>query len=152
MRLKPFRNFQKVLDKSNKKCYNNNVNKNKIKEKRYLIMTNKITKRDYFNRLLTIVAGDAELEQFIAHEIELLDKKSSGRKPTKNQEENGEIKKEILSVLSDGGNMTVTEIQKQSEQLGELSNQKVSALLRQLVDAGEVVKETDKKKSYFSLA
>jgi predicted transcriptional regulator len=115
-------------------------------------MTNKMTKRDYFNRLLTIVAGDVELEQFITHEIELLDKKSSGRKPTKDQKENVEIKKEILSVLSDGGNMTVTEIQKNSEILGELSNQKVSALLRQLVEAGKVVKTTDKKKSYFSLA
>lgn len=115
-------------------------------------MTNKMTKKDYFNRLLTIVAGDVELEQFIAHEIELLDKKSSGRKPTKNQAENVEIKKEILSTLADKGTMTVTEIQKESEKLGELSNQKVSALLRQLVDAGEVVKETDKKKSYFSLA
>lgn len=115
-------------------------------------MTNKMTKKDYFNRLLTIVAGDVELEQFIAHEIELLDKKSSGKKPTKNQEENVEIKKEILSVLSDNDSMTVTEIQKGSEKLGELSNQKVSALLRQLVETGEVVKETDKKKSYFSLA
>ncbi len=115
-------------------------------------MTNKMTKKDYFNRLLTIVAGDAELEQFITHEIELLDKKSSGRKVTKNQEQNVEIKKEILSVLSDNDNMTVTEIQKQSEQLDDLSNQKVSALLRQLVEEGKVVKEIDKKKSYFSLA
>lgn len=115
-------------------------------------MTNKMTKKDYFNRLLTIVAGDTELEQFITHEIELLDKKSSGRKVTKNQEQNVEIKKEILSVLSDNDNMTVTEIQKQSEQLDDLSNQKVSALLRQLVEEGKVVKEIDKKKSYFSLA
>lgn len=114
-------------------------------------MTNKMTKKDYFNRLLTIVAGDAELEQFIAHEIKLLDKKSSGRKPTKNQEENVEIKKEILSVLADKGTMTVTEIQKSSEMLGDLSNQKVSALLRQLVEVGEVEKTIDKKKSYFSL-
>lgn len=114
-------------------------------------MTNKMTKRDYFNRLLTIVAGDVELEQFITHEIELLDKKSSGRKATKNQEQNVEVKNEILSVLTNKG-MTVTEIQKESEILGELSNQKVSALLRQLVETGEVVKEIDKKKSYFSLA
>lgn len=113
-------------------------------------MTNKMTKRDYFNRLLTIVAGDVELEQFITHEIELLDKKS-GRKATKNQEQNVEVKNEILSVLTNKG-MTVTEIQKESEILGELSNQKVSALLRQLVETGEVVKEIDKKKSYFSLA
>jgi len=29
MRLKPFRNFQKMLDKKQKIHYNNNVNKNK---------------------------------------------------------------------------------------------------------------------------
>ena len=46
--------------------------------------------------------------------------------------------------------MTVSDIQSKSETLSALSNQKVSALLRQLVEAGEVVKVVDKKKSYFS--
>jgi hypothetical protein len=36
--------------------------------------------------------------------------------------------------------------------LGGLSNQRVSALLRQLVESGEVVKTIDKKKSYFAVA
>ena len=38
------------------------------------------------------------------------------------------------------------------EELSALSNQKVSALVRQLVESGDVVKTTDKKKSIFSLA
>jgi DNA-binding transcriptional regulator GbsR (MarR family) len=45
----------------------------------------------------------------------------------------------------------VTEIQKEIPECAELSNQKVSALIRQLKDAGLVVKTEDKRKSYFSL-
>ena len=48
--------------------------------------------------------------------------------------------------------MTVTEMQGASAELGELSNQKVSALVRQLVEGGKVVKTIDKKVSRFSLA
>jgi hypothetical protein len=113
-------------------------------------MANKMTKKDYFNKVLTFVAGDAELEKFIQHEIELLDKKSANKKPTKTQAENEGYKAEILSVLTAEG-ATVTEIQSRSEVLGGLSNQRVSALLRIMVDAKEVVKTVDKKKSLFSL-
>ena len=47
--------------------------------------------------------------------------------------------------------MTVTELQATSDMLGSLSNQKVSSLLRQLVDTNKVVKVVDKKKAFFSL-
>jgi hypothetical protein len=113
-------------------------------------MANKMTKKDYFNKVLTFVAGDAELEKFIQHEIELLDKKSANKKPTKTQAENEGYKAEILSVLTTEG-ATVNEIRSRSEVLGGLSNQRVSALLRQMIDAKEVVKTVDKKKSLFSL-
>lgn len=108
-----------------------------------------MTKVEMFNAIKEVVADNQEMVAFIEHEIELLQKKSSNRKPSKTQEENKSLKNEILSVLSDKG-MTVTEIQKSSEILGELSNQKVSALLRQLVEEGTVEKTTDKKKSLFS--
>ena len=62
------------------------------------------------------------------------------------------IKATILEVLATIGSGTVTDIQNGSEELSALSNQKVSALVRQLVDSKEVVKTTDKKKSIFSLA
>lgn len=116
-------------------------------------MTNKMTKRDYFNAIKAIdeVAANADMVAFIDHEIELLDKKASSKKATKTQEENVGIKAEILSVLTSEG-ATVTDIQSKSEMLGGLSNQRVSALLRQLVESGEVVKTIDKKKSYFSVA
>ena len=115
-------------------------------------MANKITKKEMFTMIKTQVRDNAEMVAFIDHEIELLDKKASNKKATKTQEANVGIKSTILAVLEGGKSMTVTEMQGASAELGELSNQKVSALVRQLVEAGEVVKTIDKKVSRFSLA
>ena len=115
-------------------------------------MANKITKKEMFTRIKAQVKDNAEMVAFIDHEIELLDKKASNKKATKTQEANIGIKATILAVLGNGKSMTVTEMQSASAELGELSNQKVSALVRQLVEAGKVVKTIDKKVSRFSLA
>ena len=115
-------------------------------------MANKITKKEMFTMIKAQVKDNAEMVAFIDHEIELLDKKASNKKVTKTQEANVGIKSTILAVLEGGKSMTVTEMQGASAELGELSNQKVSALVRQLVEAGEVVKTIDKKVSRFSLA
>ena len=113
----------------------------------------KMTKAQMF-ALIKEVEGVKEndaMVAFIDHELELLAKKAGNKKPTKTQEENENYKVEILNVLTTDG-ATVTEIQSKSDVLGSLSNQRVSALLRQLVDANVVVKTVDKKKSYFALA
>ena len=115
-------------------------------------MANKITKKEMFTMIKAQVKDNAEMVAFIDHEIELLDKKSFNKKATKTQEANVGIKSTILAVLEGGKSMTVTEMQGASAELGELSNQKVSALVRQLVEAGKVVKTIDKKVSRFSLA
>ena len=80
------------------------------------------------------------------------EKKSTNKKPTANQVANEEFKATIIDALADGEKVTVTELQTKDATLGALSNQRVSAILRQLVDAGKVVKTVDKKKSYFALA
>ena len=115
-------------------------------------MANKITKKEMFMMIKAQVKDNAEMVAFIDHEIELLDKKASNKKATKTQEANVGIKSTILAVLEGAKPMTVTEMQGASAELGELSNQKVSALIRQLVEAGKVVKTIDKKVSRFSLA
>ena len=115
-------------------------------------MANKITKKEMFAMIKAQVKDNAEMVAFIDHEIELLDKKASNKKATKTQEANIGIKATILAVLEGTKPMTVTEMQGASAELGELSNQKVSALVRQLVEAGKVVKTIDKKVSRFSLA
>lgn len=59
---------------------------------------------------------------------------------------------EINAVLGTFENpVTITEMQK-TDELSEYSNQKLSALLKKLVSAGEVVRTEEKKKAYFSLA
>ena len=115
-------------------------------------MANKITKKEMFTMIKAQVKDNAEMVAFIDHEIELLEKKASNKKATKTQEANVGIKSTILAVLEGGKSMTVTEMQGASTELGELSNQKVSALVRQLVESDEVVKTIDKKVSRFSLA
>lgn len=116
-------------------------------------MANKMTKVEMFNAIkaLSEVKANSDMVAFIDHEIELLNRKAQNKKPTKTQAENESIKAEILATLTDKG-VTVTELQAKSDVLGTLSNQRVSALLRQLVEAEAVVKTVDKKKSYFSLA
>lgn len=115
-------------------------------------MANKITKAQMFTMIKALdeVQANPDMVAFIDHELELLSKKAGSKKPTKTQEENVKLKSIILEVLTDVG-ATVSEIQTKSDVLGELSNQKVSALLKQMCDDGQVVKTVEKKKSYFSL-
>ena len=116
----------------------------------------KITKRDNFNALLAIpaVAENAQLVSFIEHEIELLDKKNSAdKKPTAQQIANKGVMETIMQVLSEnGGLMTVTDVQKANAALAELSNQRISALLRQLKDEHKVERVEDKRKAFFKIA
>lgn len=81
-----------------------------------------------------------------------IDKKNTAdRKPTATQTANGNIKAEILALLADGTARTVTEIMSAVPTLHEASNQKASALVRQLVEDGAVKREVIKRKAYFSL-
>ena len=116
-------------------------------------MANKITKREVINAMLADVnvKANATYVAYLENELALLDKKASNKKATKTQEENKGIKSVILDTLASIGSGTVTDIQNANAELSALSNQKVSALIRQLVESGEVAKSTDKKKSIFSL-
>ena len=113
----------------------------------------KMTKRDYFTAILEKYPLTADEKAFVEHELDLLAKKNaSDKKPTAQQTANEGIKTAILEGMTPNRLYTVTEIQKEVLKGAELSNQKVTALLRQLKDAGLVVKTEDKRKSYFSLA
>lgn len=125
----------------------------------------KMTKRDYFNTLSEIVkntnpTNSADILAFINHEIELLDKKNSYKSsnPTKSQLANEGLKAILLEVMAEVDKpATITELQRADTRLafdenGSISNQRLSALLRQMIDSGTVVRTTEKKKAYFSLA
>ena len=117
-------------------------------------MANKITKREVIGMMMNeeVVKANPTYVAYLKNELALLDKKAQNKKATKTQEQNVGIKATILKVLATIGSGTVTDIQNGNEELSALSNQKVSALVRQLVESGDVVKTTDKKKSIFSLA
>ena len=117
-------------------------------------MANKITKREVIGMMMNeeVVKANPTYVAYLENELALLDKKAQNKKATKTQEQNVGIKATILEVLAIIGSGTVTDIQNGNEELSALSNQKVSALVRQLVESGDVVKTTDKKKSIFSLA
>ena len=115
----------------------------------------KLTKKDNFNALLNLaeVKANPSLVEFINHEIELLDKKnSSEKKPTAQQTANDSIKSAILGNMVEGKKYTITDLIKSVPECADLTNQRVSALIRQLVEKGEVVRTEDKRKAYFSLA
>ena len=117
-------------------------------------MANKITKKEVIRMMMNeeVIKANPTYVAYLENELALLNKKAQNKKATKTQEQNVGIKTTILEVLATIGSGTVTDIQKGNEELSALSNQKVSALVRQLVESGEVVKTTDKKKSIFSLA
>ena len=128
--------------------------------------TKKLTKKDKFNALATMlnsidptnVVADgltaSDLAEFIAHEIDLLNNRNNGdRKPTAKQTENEVIKQEILDGMTENRLYTITEMMKEIPACGELTNQKISALLKQMVEAENpaVKKIVDKRKTYFQL-
>ena len=114
----------------------------------------KITKRERFESLLTLsqVQADPGMVEFINHELELLAKKnSSEKKPTAQQVANEAIKQAIVDGMERDHYYTITDIQKNVNECAELSNQRVSALVRQMVADGLVARTEDKRKAYFSL-
>ena len=116
----------------------------------------KMTKKETINLLIDVLMGNKEVEDmqmfidFLTHERELLEKKSSNSGQTKTQKENEILKEKIVETLKELNKFsTITEIQEKSTELADLSNQKISALLKQLVDTNVIEKVIDKKKAYF---
>ena len=114
--------------------------------------TTKMTKRDYFTAILTKYPLTDDEKAFVEHELELLTKKNSAdKKPTAQQVANDGIKTAIADGMTTNRLYTVTELIKEIPECAELTNQRVSALLRQMIADGTVVKTVDKRKSYFQL-
>ena len=111
----------------------------------------KITKREKFEMLLAMesVKSNEMLVEFINHEIDLLAKKnSSEKKPTAQQTANAEIQKAILEGMEVGKRYTITDLIKEIPECAELTNQRVSALVRQLMPT-YIERVEEKKKAYF---
>ena len=122
--------------------------------------TVKMTKADRFTALAKFLSDNPNMKfstpkgeitakdmgEFVAHELELLSKK-----PTAQQTANEAVKTAILDGMEVNRLYTITELIKEIPECADMTNQKVSALVRQLVDANSVAKTVDKRQSYFSL-
>lgn len=84
--------------------------------------------------------------------LESLNNKNSSadRKPTAKQIENDGLRGVILNYLVESGeSLTCTELGKRIPELDGFNNQRISALVRSLVESGKVEKITEKGKSIF---
>lgn len=108
------------------------------------------TKRENFERIATIVANDEELSAFIAHEIEQLDKRKSYKssKPSKNQVANEGIKSQIYTFIEGNPHIRTKDI---ADAVG-ISSQKASALIKQMKEAGTIIRTEEKGVAYFTVA
>lgn len=114
-------------------------------------MSKKLTKKDRFAELLTLaeVKANPDLVAFIEHELELLAKKNSAdKKPTAQQVANEALKTAILEGMEEGKLYTITELMKAVPELADLTNQRVSALVRQMLGVS-IERIEDKRKAYF---
>lgn len=119
-----------------------------------IMMTKKMTKKEMFAQIMANYNLTEEERAFVQHEIELLEKKSSKSGQTKTQKENEILMEQLVVALGEMEKaVTISEFQGLSKaDVATLSNQKISALLKKLVESGKVVKTVEKKKSYFSVA
>ena len=93
---------------------------------------------------------------FLDKRIEITQKKNANRgenaKPTKTQLENEGIKATIVSALTSIGKpATIGELMKTDPGLADYSNQKITALLTQLLTDNKVVRTAVKGKPFYAL-
>ena len=123
-------------------------------------MEKRLTKKDYFEMIKGVCADRADIVDFCNYEIELLSRKNSKSGATKTQKENEIVANMLVEELAKVGKpITITDLMNTSEIIkgytlengNNLTNQKISAIFKQLVESQKIVKVVDKKKSYFSI-
>lgn len=116
----------------------------------------KKTLKQYYAEVVEVLEkqGKTELVDFINGRVELLEKKSANKKMTETQSKNAEEKEIIhgIFIANPALVLTVSDLLKTKEFAEkDYSNQKMSALVNQMVDSGELKKEKVKGRTYFSL-
>lgn len=109
-----------------------------------------MTKRDYFNKIKTLVS-DTDVIAFCDAQIALLDKKAEAsknatRKPTKVQIANEALKNDILGFIADK-TVVIADVAANFD----LSTQKVTPLMNALVSDGKLAKTVEKRKAHYSV-
>lgn len=137
-------------------CYNKYTNKgnnpkSKNKEIDTMATTKKVTKAQMFAQIKANYPLTADEVAFIDHELELLAKKNSAeKKPTAQQVANAGVAEAILSHMSAEPNrlFSITELIKEVPACAELTNQRVSAIVRGMIGTS-IERIEEKRKAYF---
>lgn len=118
----------------------------------------KITKREVVEMMLAdeYIGSNEVFVKYLENELELLVKKAENKKATKNQLENESLMVVITDVMIGMEPSTATEILNavkatDADKYATLTNQRVSALLKKLVENDTVEKSIEKKVSRFAL-
>lgn len=114
-------------------------------------MTDKMTNSKALAFVLGMEGIPSDVREKLVNIKASIDKKNSAeRKPTATQTENVGLKSAILGGMESGKAYTIGDLMKAIPELADLTNQRVSALVRQLKDDGLVVREEIKRKAYFT--
>ena len=118
-------------------------------------MATKKTVVEMFEEIKALPGLTEEQVEFLEKRIEITKKKNASgsgenAKPTKTQLENEGIKETIVAVLTNVP-ITITDLVKSSADLNGYTNQKISALLTQLLKEQRVVRTEVKGKAYYAL-
>ena len=117
-------------------------------------MAKKMTIVEQYEAIIGKVEGILTADEiaFLKERADMVAKKNANRKPTKAQEENEGYKSSIIEGMVEGKAYTITDLIKSIPAIADLTNQRVSALVRQLKDEGAVTRKEEKGKAYFTLA
>lgn len=110
-----------------------------------------MTKKEMFEKIASVV-NDVEIQEFCAHEIELLSKKRSSVNSKKRAETEARAEKLYNALAEMDKPVTFKELKElcSDEEVKTYSPQRMSALVRFLGD--KVTKEYIKKDAYFTVA
>ena len=115
----------------------------------------KLTNKTALEMVLSFeeVKANSELvEKLNAMLVQVSKKNSASSKPSKTQLANQDTKEVILNILGQYNEpKSITELQNENEEINQskFSNQKLSALLKQLVTEEKVTRIEEKKKAKF---
>lgn len=113
----------------------------------------KATKKEMWTIVLGLVGDNEDLSNFVNKEIETLNKKKESKKVAEKKAANNILQCVIVKFFEqDNTPRTVTELIRLIPALNDLTNQKVSAQIKQLVDLEILNKHIDKRVSKFNLA
>lgn len=109
----------------------------------------KMTIKQMFEVIAENPTLTAEQKAFLLERAAKSVKKSNGeRKPTKTQEANDVLRAEIYEAMREGVKYTISDMIKSFPVCADLSNQKVTAVIKPLIDNG-ITKIVEGRKTYF---